>query len=173
MKRLVFIVLAALLPVLASAQAGSIDKVINKYSGKEDVTVVNISPDLFQLISDLEIKEIKDAEFPVDKLSAVKILAIENEEILANNNFYDEVMSNLNTDGFMEVISVREADEDVRIWMKTQGKQIREFLLVVSSPDEGVVVYIEGDFNLSDIEGMAESFGGMEALEQLGDLEIN
>ena len=68
---------------------------------------------------------------------------------------------------------MQDGDEDVKMWLKTEGIQIKEFLLVVSSPDEGVVVYISGDFNASDIEGLAESFGGIEDLEALQNLEIN
>ena len=139
----------------------------------EDVTVVNIGPELFQIMSGMDVQEIAGADVPFDKLSAVKVLAIENEEILANNNFYEEVTNGLNTDDYVEVITVRDGDEDVRMWMKTEGKQIREFLLVVSEPGEGVLVYIAGDFNMSDIEGLAEEFGGLDSLEGLEDLEIN
>lgn len=170
MKRLVIILVAALLPALAFSQTATIDKVMKKYSGQEGVTLVNISPELFQIMSGLEIEEIEDADFPVDKLTAVKVLAVENADVLAGNNFYDEVTADLNTSDYAEVLSVKDREEDVKMWLKTEGKQIREFLLVVSSPDEGVVVYISGDFNMSDIEGLAESFGGIEGLE---DLEIN
>lgn len=173
MKKVTLILTAIFISVAAMAQPSSIEKVIKKYSGMEDVTTVNISPELFQIISDMDVKDIADAEIPFDKLTAVKVLAIENKEILAENNFYDEVTDGLNTDDYVEVLSVREGDEDVRMWMRTEGKQIREFLLVVSEPGEGVLVYIAGDFNLNDIEGLAEEFGGLENIEGLGDIEIN
>jgi len=173
MKKVTLILTAIFISVAAMAQPSSIEKVIKKYSGMEDVTVVNIGPELFQIMEGMDVKEIANAEVPFDKLTAVKVLAIENEEILANNNFYDEVTDGLNTDDYVEVITVRDGDEDVRMWMKTEGKQIREFLLVVSEPGEGVLVYIAGDFNMSDIEGLAEEFGGLENIEGLDDLEIN
>jgi hypothetical protein len=170
MKKATILFAIILLPVFALAQTAAIDKLISKYGGQENVTVVNISPDLFQIMSSLEIKEIEDADFPVDKLSAVKVLAIENAEILSTTNFYDEVTADLNTSNYAEVLTVQDGEEDVKIWIRTEGKQIREFLLLVSSPDEGVVVYISGDFNMSDISGLAQQFGGLEGLEEL---EIN
>lgn len=173
MKKVTLIVTAILFSIAAMAQPSSIEKVIKKYSGQEGVTTVNISPELFSIISDMEVKEIADAEVPFDKLTAVKVLAIENQELLADGNFYDEVTDGLNTDDYAEVISVRDGDEDVRMWMKTEGKQIREFLLVVSEPGEGVLVYIAGDFNMSDIEGLAQEFGGLENIAGLENLEIN
>ncbi len=173
MKKVTLILTAVLFSAVVMAQPSSIEKIIKKYSGMEDVTTVNIGPELFQVISDMEVKEIADAGVPFDKLTAVKVLAIENQEILANNNFYDEVTDGLNTDDYVEVLSVREGDEDVRIWMKTEGPQIREFLLVVSEPTEGVLVYIAGDFNLNDIEGLAEEFSGLDNIEGLEDLKFN
>jgi len=173
MKKVTLILSAILFSVMAMAQQNSIDKVFKKYSGQKGVTVVNISPELFQIFSDLDVKEIDDVDFPLDKLTALKVLSIENREILDGNDFYAEVTSDLNTSDYAEVISVQDGDEDVRMWLKTEGKQIHEFLLVVSSPDEGVLVYITGDFNLSDIGGIAGSFGDYDVLDDLDNLQIN
>lgn len=170
MKKLVVVIVSMLLPVFAFAQSATIDRLIDKYSGQEGVTVVNISPELFQIFADTDMKEVADADIPLDKLTAVKVLAIESAEVLAGANFYEEVTSDLNTSDYAEVITVKDGNEDVKMWMKTEGTQIREFLLVVSSPDEGVIVYIAGDFNMNDVAGLAEEFGG---IEELGDLEIN
>ena len=173
MKKVTLILTAIFISVAAMAQPSSIEKVIKKYSGMEDVTSVNISAELFQIISDMDVQDIADADIPLDKLTAVKVLVVENEEILANNNFYDEVTDGLNTDDYTEVLSVRDGEEDVRMWLRAEGKQIREFLLVVSEPGEGVLVYIAGDFDINDIGGLAEEFGGLKGLEGLEDLEIN
>ena len=35
---------------------------------------------------------------------------------------------------------------------------VAEFLLIVSG-DDNVLIHITGDFNLADLEGLAESFG--------------
>lgn len=170
MKKVVAIVVMVLVPVFAAAQSANIEKIMSKYSGQEGVTLVNISPELFQIVNGLEIEDIDDADFPFDKLSNLKVLAVENEALLAGGNFYDEVTNGLNLSDFAEIISVKDGDEDVRIWLHADGKQIKELFLVVSSPDEGVVVYIEGDFNMSDIEGLTESIGGIKELEALGEL---
>lgn len=170
MKRLALLSAIILVPIFAFAQSASIDRLIDKYGGQDGVTVVNISPQLFQIMSAMDVQEVEDAEFPFKKLSAVKVLSIENADILAGADFYNEVMSDLNTSDFEEVITVKDGSEDVHMWMKTSGQQILEFLLVVASPDEGVVVYISGDFNMNDIEGLASSFGGIEELEELRNL---
>ncbi|MCF8224981.1 MAG: DUF4252 domain-containing protein [Bacteroidales bacterium] len=167
MKKAAVLIVFVLVPFIMNGQSQTIDAVIDKYSGQEGVTVVNISPELFQVMSGMKIEQIEDAEVPFDKLSEVKILSIENQALLAENDFFAEVTDGLNTSEFVEIMTVKDGDENIRMWMKNEGRQIRDFLLVVSSPDEGVVVYIKGDFNMNDIEGLAESFGDIE------DLEIN
>lgn len=173
MKKVTLILSAVLFSTVLMAQSTAIDKVFKKYSGQEGVTSVNISPELFQIISAMDIQEVEDADFPLDKLSEIKILSIDNPEILKGNDFYAEVTADLNTSDYAEVLTVQDGDEDIRMWMKTEGQQILEFLLVVSSPDEGVLVYIKGDFNLNDIGGLAKSFGGLEGIEGLDDIQIN
>jgi len=170
MKRLSLLSAIILVPFFAIAQSASIDRLIDKYGGQDGVTIVNISPQLFQIMSAMDVQEVEDAEFPFEKLSAVKVLSIENAELLAGADFYNEVMSGLNTSDFEEVITVKDGSDDVHMWMKTTGQQILEFLLVVASPDEGVVVYISGDFNMNDIEGLTSSFGGIGELEGLKNL---
>lgn len=174
MKRIALLVaIIVLAPAIVFAQSEIIDKMIDKYGGQEGVTVVNISPELFEIMNGLELHDLDRAEFPKDKLSAVKILSVENADALSGSNFYEEVTEGLNTFDFVEVMTVKDGSEDVKMWIKTKGKQIQDFLLVVSSPDEGVVVYVKGDFNMNDINGMAQQFGGLEDMDEPEDMEID
>lgn len=171
MKKISILLTMLILPMMVFSQSAAIDKIIDKYSGQEGVTIVNIGPELFTMLSNMD--DNAQDDLPLNKLSSVKIVSIENEEILAGMNFYDEVTADLNLDDFMEVITVKDGDEDVNIRMKMEGEKILEFFLVVSSPDEGVVIHIDGDFSMSDIEGLAHSFGGLDVLNELEDLEID
>jgi hypothetical protein len=42
------------------------------------------------------------------------------------------------------------------MWMKADKSVISEFLLIVGG-DDNVLIYITGDFNMKDVEGLAES----------------
>jgi len=159
MKRIVFILLAAAFPALMSAQNSAIDKLFNKYKGKEGVTTVQISPELFQVINAMEIEELEKEDFPFDKVGSVKILTIEDEGAFQGVNFYDEIKNDLNTNDYAEVMTVDDGDETVRMWMKVEKESIIEFLLIVGGGDN-VLIYITGDFTMDDLEGLAESFDG-------------
>jgi len=158
MKRVVFFLVALAIPALMMAQNDAIDKLINKYKGQEGVTVVNIGPELFQVVQGMEIDDLKDQDLPLDKVSSVRILTIEDNEELAKVNFYKELKDKYDVSHLQEVMTVDDGGEVVRMWMQSKGSNVAEFLLIVSG-DEEVLIHITGDFNLNDLEGLAESFG--------------
>ena len=43
------------------------------------------------------------------------------------------------------------------MWMKAENSVVSEFLLIVGG-DDNVLIYITGNFNMNDLEGLAESF---------------
>lgn len=157
MKRIVLLFVALSIPVFLVAQNSAIDKLFNKYRGKEGVTTVQISPELFQVIRAMEIKDIQDHDIPVDKIASVKILTIEDEEMYQGINFYDEVKNELDVSDFAEVMTVDDGGETVRMWMKAERGSVLEFLLIVGG-DDNVLIHITGNFTMKDLEGLAGSF---------------
>ena len=158
MKRFILIILAVAFPAYLMAQNSAVEKLFNKYKGQDGVTTVQISPELFQMVKAMEIDEIEDHDIPMEKITSVKILTIEDEEGYEDVNFYDEIKNELNVDDFKEVMTVDDGGETVRIWMKVSENTQSEFLLIVGG-DENVLIYITGAFNMSDLEGIAESMG--------------
>jgi hypothetical protein len=156
MKRIVLLVMAVAFPAFIIAQNSAVDKLFNKYSGKEGVTTVSISPELFQIVKAMDIEEIDDADIPFDKIASVKILTIEDEEQWEGVNFYTEISEDLDVSNFEEVMTVNDGGEMVRIWMKVEENEVSEFLLIVGG-DDNVLVYITGNFNMNDLEELAES----------------
>lgn len=157
MKRVFFIILAIAFPTFLMAQNSAVDKLFNKYKGKEGVTTVQISPELFQIVKAMEIDEIDEHDIPFDKIASVKILTIEDEEEWDGVNFYKEIQKDLDVSDFAEVLTVDDGGETVRMWMKADKAKVSEFLLIVGG-DDNVLIYITGNFNLNDLEGLAESF---------------
>ncbi len=158
MKRVTLFLLALAVPALMMAQKDAIDNLINKYKGQDGVTVVSIGPELFQVMKGMEIEDLEDQDIPFDKVSSVRILTIEDNESLANVNFYEELKNKYDVNHLQEVMTVDDGGEVVRMWMNTNGSNVSEFLLIVGG-DDNVLIHITGNFNLSDLEGLAESFG--------------
>ena len=157
MKRVLLIVLAIAFPAFLMAQNSAVDNLFSKYKGKEGVTTVQISPELFQIVKAMEIEEIDEHDIPFDKIASVKILTIEDEEGFEEVNFYTEIKKDLDVADFAEVLTVDDGGETVRMWMKAENSVVSEFLLIVGG-DDNVLIYITGNFNMNDLEGLAESF---------------
>jgi len=157
MKRVIFLLAVIALPAMMIAQNSAIDNLFNKYKGKDGVTTVMIGPELFQVMNAMDIEDVEDSDIPFDKVSSVKILTIEDEEGYEGVNFYDEIKGDLKTDDFAEVMTVDDGGEVVRMWMKAENEKVLEFLLIVGG-DDNVLIYITGNFNMNDLEELAESF---------------
>lgn len=155
MKRVVLFILVVAFPAFIMAQNSAVDKLFTKYQGKPGITTVSVSPELFQMINAMGIEEIEDQDFPLDKVASVKILTIEDDEGYENVNFYEEIKKDLNVDDFQEVMTVNDGGEMVRMWMKVDKKAVSEFLLIVGG-DDNVLIYITGNFNMNDIEELAD-----------------
>ena len=156
MKKVVLFILVVAFPAFMMAQNSAVDKLFAKYKGQKGVTTVSVSPELFQMINAMGIEEIEDQEFPMDKIASVKILTIEDEEGYEDVNFYNEIKKDLDVDDFTEVMTVDDGGEVVRMWMKLNKNTVSEFLLIVGG-DDNVLIYITGDFNMNDLEELAES----------------
>jgi hypothetical protein len=157
MKRIVLMIIAVALPAFIMAQNSAVDKLFSKYKGKDGITTVQISPELFQIVKAMEIEDIDEHDIPFDKIASVKILTVEDEDKFEGVNFYDEIKKELNVDDFVEVMTVDDGGETVRMWMKADNAVVSEFLLIVGG-DDNVLIYITGNFNMNDLEGLAESF---------------
>jgi hypothetical protein len=155
MKRVVLLILIVAFPAFIMAQNSAVDKLFAKYQGKKGITTVNISPELFQMVNAMGIEEIEDQDFPLDKVKSVKILTIEDDEGYEGVNFYEEIKKDLDVDDFEEVMTVNDGGEVVRMWMKVDKKAVSEFLLIVGG-DDNVLIYITGNFDLNDVEELAE-----------------
>ena len=156
MKKVVLFILVVAFPAFMMAQNSAVDKLFAKYQGKQGVTTVSISPELFQMVNAMGIEELEGQDLPLDKVASVKILTIEDEEGWEDVNFYNEIKKDLDVDDFEEVMTVDDGGEVVRMWMKVDKKTVSEFLLIVGG-DDNVLIYITGDFNMNDLEELAES----------------
>jgi hypothetical protein len=156
MKKVVLFILVVAFPAFMMAQNSAVDKLFAKYQGKQGVTTVSISPELFQMVNAMGIEELEEQDLPLDKVASVKILTIEDEEGWEDVNFYNEIKKDLEVDDFEEVMTVDDGGEVVRMWMKVDKKTVSEFLLIVGG-DDNVLIYITGNFNMNDLEELAES----------------
>ncbi len=169
MKKLSLIILVSVFPLLVFSQHPSVNKLFEKYAGKDGFTTVYISKNLFKMIGEMNLDD-PDVDELVDKLETIKILASDCEFINEDNlNFYEEIMNELPIEEYEELLVVKEKDQDVKFLAKEKNGIITELLLVVGGKDNNALICITGNINLKHISKLASSMEGtgMEHLKKL------
>ena len=170
MKKLSLITIALIMPLFIFAQQSAVDKLFEKYGGKDGYTTVSINKGMFEMLKDID-PEDEDMKV-LAKIESVKVLAVEDEEMIKGVNFYDEIMKSLNVEEYEELMTVKQSDQDVKILVKQTGSIIKELLIIVGGEDNALVC-IKGNIQLKDLSGLSDGFSmnGLEALELLEGIE--
>lgn len=152
MKRIITPVVLLIFTLSLSAQS-SIDRLFEKYQGKDGFVTVTVSGNFLKMIGEFD----DDDEFlkNSDNITAIRILAQEDDNMKVEN-FYDMVIDELDKGGYEEMIRVNSSDSDVKIMVKAEGNIYTEFL-VVAGGDDNALIQIKGKLTKEIIKKMSES----------------
>jgi hypothetical protein len=168
MKRIIALSIAIAWGVVAFGQESAVDKVFDKYSGKDGYTTVYISSFMFNLMSSIESDDPEFDDFQ-KAASGIKSLRILTQEA-GSEDFAKELLDMLPRDQYQEMMKVKDGDEDVLFLAREEGGKITEFLLIVSGSGEDVLIAITGDIDMESIASIASGMD-MPGMENLEDLE--
>jgi hypothetical protein len=152
-----------LLPVLflaaiqLHAQNDAITRFFSKYSEDERFTTVYVSQKMFQLVAKVETD---DADWNsmrevIKDLGGLRVLTCDS--ITDGVQLYKEALSKVPQNEYSELLTVRDGQENVRIWIKDQGNIINELLLLVGAPDEFVLLSFVGKIDLEKIGSLSKT----------------
>jgi hypothetical protein len=165
MKKIILLAGTILIPYILMAQNPAVDKLFNKYQGKEGFTTVFVNKEIFKFISDSESEE-HEMNKALQNITAIKVLAQENGDVAGDLNFYDELKQDMDFSKYAELVTVKEKDQDVRIIARENNNRIAELLIVVGGEDN-VLVWIEGNFTFDELSELSE----IEGLDKLNLLD--
>ncbi|MDX2281190.1 MAG: DUF4252 domain-containing protein [Saprospiraceae bacterium] len=164
-----------LLPVLflaaiqLHAQNDAITRFFSKYSEDERFTTVYVSQKMFQLVAKVETD---DADWNsmrevIKDLGGLRVLTCDS--ITDGVQLYKEALSKVPQNEYSELLTVRDGQENVRIWIKDQGNIINELLLLVGAPDEFVLLSFVGKIDLEKIGSLSKTLDikGAEHLDKI------
>ena len=167
MKNLCLTAVVVLLPFCIMAQNQAVEKLFDKYQGKDGFTTVIVTKDAFKVLSDMENQE-GELKKPLEKIHEVKVLVEEDEAEISGLNFYDELKQDMNFTEYKELIIVKEKDQDVWVIGKEREGRFSELLVIVGG-EENVIIWVEGDFTFEELAGLSE-IGNIEHLRILEEL---
>jgi hypothetical protein len=171
MKRIVLGGMLMMLALSAFGQKSAVDKVFDKYSGKDGYTTVYISSFMFNLMSSLESDDPDYNEFKkaTSGINSIKILTQEDGN---STSFGKELLAMLPRSEYKEMMVVKDQEEEVLFLAREEGGRITEFLLIVSGGGEDALIAIQGDIDLNSISKIASGLDmpGLENLDELNDM---
>jgi hypothetical protein len=168
MKKLIIAISLTVLTATMSAQS-AVDKVFNKYAGKDGYTTVVINKFMFQFLSNIETNDPEYESFKnaTSGIESIRILTRDGRNSAA---FGKELLEILPRKEYQEMMTVKESDEEVVFLVREVGGEIREFLLVVSGNKDDVLIAITGVIDLKSISSLTKGMN-LPAMESLKELE--
>jgi hypothetical protein len=169
MKRIILSGLLVFFTLTMFGQQSAVDKVFDKYSGKEGYTTVYISSFMFNLMNNLEIDDPEYNEFKkaTSGIQSIRILTQDGDHAVS---FGRELLDMLPKSEYKEMMVVKDEGEEVQFLARQEGDKITEFLLIVSGGGEDALIAIKGDIDLESLSSIASGLD-MPGLENLQDLE--
>lgn len=167
MKTNILIITWLLISSAVSAQT-AVDKLFDKYSGKDGFTTVYISQYMFDMFKDVQTND-QDFDNLVKGLKSIRILNLEDPSKLpAGVNFYDEVMKSLPIKDYKELMVIKEKDQNVKFLVKEENGKISELLLISGGKDNALIC-IQGNIDIKSIAKLSKSLSiqGMKPLENV------
>jgi len=146
MKRISGIMILLLFVLNASGQK-SVDRLFERYSGNDGFVSVTFSGNILNLLSSED--DDRDSHWPKN-VTEVRILAQDDEEMKVEN-FFDLAKHELETKDYEEYLSVKESDQDIKMYVKASGKVINEFLLIGGGKDN-FIIQIKGKITFKEAE---------------------
>jgi hypothetical protein len=165
MKKIIILLTLAAFPFLINAQ-DFVDNLINKYQGQKGFTTVVINSALFDIAAAIDDDE--DLQKMKGMIDNIRIIAME-ENFGSDLNFFDEMKAQVDTKAYVELMTVKEYDNDVVFYVQYAGKDIKELLLVAGGSDENAIISIKGNIDLKQMASLSNSvhISGFEYLDEL------
>jgi hypothetical protein len=154
------------------AQQSPVDRLFDKYSGKDGFTSVYISKYMFDLFSSVEADDpdAKEMQKAVSNLNSIRILSMDEPAKSSGVNFYKEVINDLPVNTYKELMVVKEKDQTLKFFIRENGDKISELLLLIGGTNDNTLISISGDIDLKTISKLSKSMK-IEGLENLNKVD--
>ncbi len=171
MKKVAVTILGLGIGGFAFGQGAVMTKYFDKFSDNKDFTKVSVSSKMFSLFTDLEANTEDEKEFldAISKLKGLKAVVGEDVEASESKKLYNNAISDVDKAGYEELMTVTDAEENVRISIKEDGGKIQELILVAGGKSKFALLSIYGEIDVKKISKLASSMSiqGMQHLKNL------
>lgn len=171
MKKLIIMTLILAGSTFAFGQGAVMTKYFDKFSGNEAFTKVSISSKMFSLFTELEGGDDEDVIEAISKLKGLKAVVGENVDAAESKKLYNNAIADVEKEGYEELMTVTDAEENVKISIKEKDGKISELILVAGGKSKFALLSLYGEIDLKKISKLANSMSiqGLHHLRNLDD----
>lgn len=170
MKRAIAFTVVVMMAIAAKAQDNAITKYFSNYLEDTSYTKVTVTSKMFSLFTEIDAEDEAEKEL-LDAMGKLKgIKAIVGEDVKNPSTQYRNAVAKLAKDkSYEELMSIEDADENVRFMIKDKGGIINELLMVVGGKQEFMVMTLYGEIDLNQIGRLSRimKVDGLEHLRML------
>ena len=155
MKSIISLGLAMAFVILSSISFGQnsmVNDQLDNLSKLEDVTVVDLSPQMFELAGSFLNGEKADVEQIVKKITQMKVISTKSDKTTIAKNF----STALDSDRYEDLIRVKDKTENVRIAMRSMKNKVSDIVIFVQGAEEITIVKMAGNFDMDEIKDLLE-----------------
>lgn len=174
LKFQLFTLVILVLPFTAFSQGSAMDKLYEKYAGKEGITSINLSAEMFKLASGFASSstsaDAKDVNDVINQINGMKILVLKDSLLKSKSEFKDDLQRLVSTKDFVELMSILEEGSDVRfLTKKNRDNSYSEVLMISKGKTETVVMSFTGSIKPETLGKLSRTMNidGMENFEKL------
>ena len=156
MKKISLLFSMFLLSLTMMGQGTVITKYFNKYADNDEFTKVSVSQRMFSLFTNLEAGSVAEKEFlqAAGKLKGLKVIMADS--IPNSAALYKQAVSDVNTVGYEELVSVKDARGNMLFSIKESKGIISELIMVVGGKKQFIMVSLYGEIDLKNISKIAQ-----------------
>jgi Domain of unknown function (DUF4252) len=128
---------------------------MDQHKDDHGFTYAFLSNELFEVATQNKVKDEdwKGLQHVVKNIGSLRILA--GDSLQTGLALYREVKALIPADEYNELLTVRDGNQNVRIWVKSEESMVTDLILLVGSPAEFVLVCFAGNLELGNISDLA------------------
>ena len=153
MKKL-FIAFVLLFACL-SGEAQTIENIFNAFKNKPGVEFMPVNKEMLQMATSMAAQKSDSLDTAkatelIKNVETINILSLEEAAIDVKRDFLDMV-KDINLINYEQIMDVKDDDEQITIYGKTENDSIKELVIIMFEPDDPGLIQIVGDIQLEDI----------------------
>lgn len=160
----IFVLFFTAMLTFCQAQNESIERFYSKYTKLENVTEINISGNLLNLVATYS-DENSEGKV-LEKISKLRILAIDDQHIVETSD-KKAMLSGLRKNHFEELMQIRDGKSRIDFMIREKGNKITNILMLVDDEDSFFLLSLEGNITWKDIEKLNIDIDGAEHLKKM------